>query len=263
MAVVNAHRWLAVLALAIVVHLLGFWLYEHQPEKGLINAKQDAGVVAFELALTENTLTQSMPKPAVKTPPPVVKQPEPETPLPEPQITEIEADVVVEEIIKETPIEKVEEKPPEEVTQSHEQLVQAEPPPLVEPVIESVAPVEPKMPVESETPVTAESNANTLAGGNQGLVDDYYARLSTWLERHKTYPRRAQRRGQEGTSHLRFKIDQQGALISYHIEKSSGFDLLDKEVEKMLKRALPLPVIPAELGQSTLELVLPVSFNLH
>lgn len=100
-------------------------------------------------------------------------------------------------------------------------------------------------------------------GGVPGLERDYFAQLSAWLERHKLYPSRAQRRGQEGTVYLRFVVDRKGKVLSYQIERTSGYALLDREVEKMIRRAAPMPAMPNELAQSRLELVVPVSFYMR
>lgn len=100
-------------------------------------------------------------------------------------------------------------------------------------------------------------------GGVPGAEHDYFAMLSAWLERHKQYPARAQRRRQEGTVYLRFVVDREGEVLSYQVERTSGYALLDREVEKMIRRASPLPPMPNELLQSRLELVVPVSFYMR
>jgi len=100
-------------------------------------------------------------------------------------------------------------------------------------------------------------------GGVPGSKRDYFTLLSAWLERHKQYPFPAQRRRQEGTVFLRFVVDRLGNVLSYKIERSSGYNLLDHEIEKMIQRAAPLPAMPDELVQSRLELVVPISFYLR
>lgn len=62
---------------------------------------------------------------------------------------------------------------------------------------------------------------------------------------------------------LRFVVDRLGNVLSYKIERSSGYNLLDHEIEKMIQRAAPLPAMPDELVQSRLELVVPISFYLR
>lgn len=100
-------------------------------------------------------------------------------------------------------------------------------------------------------------------GGVPGSKRDYFTLLSAWFERHKQYPFPAQRRRQEGTVFLRFVVDRLGNVLSYKIERSSGYTLLDHEIEKMIQRAAPLPAMPDELVQTRLELVVPISFYLR
>lgn len=94
-----------------------------------------------------------------------------------------------------------------------------------------------------------------------GARRDYLATLSAWLERHKRYPRRAQRRRQEGTVYLHFVVDREGRVVSCRIERTSGHAVLDRAVEEMVRRAEPFPAIPNELREPRLELIVPVSFH--
>ena len=105
------------------------------------------------------------------------------------------------------------------------------------------------------------------AGGHGGDSNsgssNYYGRLATWLARHKRYPAQARRLRQEGTVKVSFTISRTGRVLSTRIIQSSGYALLDAEVQAMLKRASPLPRIPASLDRSSLTITLPVAFRLH
>ncbi|MDF1750603.1 MAG: energy transducer TonB [Alphaproteobacteria bacterium] len=107
-----------------------------------------------------------------------------------------------------------------------------------------------------------DANAQT-AGGLPGSTADYMATLQAWLARHKEYPRSAQKRGQEGTALLYFVIDRNGHVIEHHLQKSSGYRVLDREVSAMIERAQPLPKIPDDMPMQQLQLVLPVQFFLR
>lgn len=100
-------------------------------------------------------------------------------------------------------------------------------------------------------------------GGSPGERADYLARLQLWLERHKKYPRKAERRRQEGTAKLFFIMSRDGTVLDFRIEESSGHRLLDREVEAMIRRAQPLPVMPGFIDGQKLELVVPVVFSLR
>ncbi|MDF1735083.1 MAG: TonB family protein [Minwuia sp.] len=110
---------------------------------------------------------------------------------------------------------------------------------------------------------SASQKGDRSGGGTPGEQADYMTRLLNWLERHKEYPRRAQRRRQEGTAMLFFRMDRDGLVMDYKIEQGSGHALLDAEVEAMLQRAQPLPAMPDFMPQNQLELVVPVNFALR
>ena len=107
------------------------------------------------------------------------------------------------------------------------------------------------------------SGDGQAGGGAPGAKADYLAMLQAWLERHKEYPRRAQRRRQEGTATLFFVMSRDGEVLDYRIEESSGHAALDREVEEMIRRAQPLPAMPADMRQARLEIRIPVRFHLR
>ncbi len=110
---------------------------------------------------------------------------------------------------------------------------------------------------------TAGSQSAVQAGGSPAARADYISVLRAWLEQHKQYPRRARMRRQQGTAVLRFTMNRAGQVLAYQLEESSGYTLLDEEVEAMIERAQPLPVMPNEMQQAQLELVVPVQFFLR
>jgi protein TonB len=185
------------------------------------------------------------PPPAEPTPPQPVKAPLP--PKPKPRAPE----------------------PPKKVVEPEPAPQKAPPPEPERPVTEtqtaSVAPsivgVNGKAGTESSQNA---GNANDTAGGGMpGQLVDYMAVLQAWLEKHKEYPRGARLRHIEGTTLLYFVMDRDGRVIDFRIQKSSGHDLLDHEVEEMIQRAQPLPQMPDSMTQVRLELVVPVQFLLR
>ncbi len=83
------------------------------------------------------------------------------------------------------------------------------------------------------------------------------------INRYKRYPEIARARRTEGVVSLRFTMDRKGHVLSYEIAKSSGSPDLDREAQELLKRADPLPAIPAAFARDTLDLVIPVEFSLR
>lgn len=147
-------------------------------------------------------------------------------------------------------------------------------PPPPEPVTTAEHPPEPK-PRERESVAGTAGQAGTAnqsgtgnstsrsGGGNPGAVADYVSRLHAWLERHKRYPREARAQHQEGTALLYFSIDRAGRVLSYRLHRSSGYGSIDRETLAMIRRADPLPAIPSEMARGTLEIVVPVTFELR
>jgi protein TonB len=94
-------------------------------------------------------------------------------------------------------------------------------------------------------------------------LPSFRALMAAHLERYKRYPRPSQQRGEEGTVMLRFRMDRKGHVLSAQIDQKSGHTLLDEEVLALVRRAEPLPAIPAEMSENELELVVPVKFSLR
>ena len=161
-------------------------------------------------------------------------------------------------------------------------------PPVVEPV--EVSRVEPALPdtkelveepaIQPERPASEASTnlpasdasdtssvSTGRAAGNAGVADtsveaDYLAHLADWLARHKRYPRTARRRNLEGVAELTFTLTRYGELVRYRVSRSTGYDILDREVREMLQRATPLPEFPAELSIERMDVTIPVRFEL-
>jgi protein TonB len=75
------------------------------------------------------------------------------------------------------------------------------------------------------------------------------------LEKTKSYPLLARKRGMEGIVLVRFTIDKKGLPQDIRILKSSGYRILDEEVRKMLKKASPFPEFNKEIK-------IPITFKL-
>lgn len=93
-------------------------------------------------------------------------------------------------------------------------------------------------------------------------VSNWQNQVLAYLAREKQYPRAARARRQEGVAKLRFRVNKEGKVVSYTLEKSSGYSLLDREVVAMIERIKRFPPPPSKGGQ-VVELVVPVQFNLR
>ncbi len=144
------------------------------------------------------------------------------------------------------------------------EIILTTPPP---PPVITVAPA-PPTPVQApivQTPPPVIGRAITPAPPLISGADrkEFATRLFGHLNRYKRYPASARMRHQEGVVSLRFTMDRQGHVLSYEIAKTSGSDALDNEARELIKRAEPLPVIPAAFGRDTLDLVVPIEFFLN
>ena len=95
-----------------------------------------------------------------------------------------------------------------------------------------------------------------------GVSTDYASRLRAWLEAHKTYPKRARMRREEGVVHVHFAVDRQGRLLGGDVTRSSGYASLDAEAMAMLDRSNPFPGAPHSVRGERIEVSTPVEFFL-
>ncbi|MFT3968116.1 MAG: TonB family protein, partial [Sphingobium sp.] len=82
------------------------------------------------------------------------------------------------------------------------------------------------------------------------------------LERFRRYPARARAARQQGVAYVRFTMNRAGMVLSSVIVNKSGSFDLDQAALDTLKRAQPLPAIPAD-KPDVVELTIPVEFYLR
>src|SRR6202012_5484040 len=85
--------------------------------------------------------------------------------------------------------------------------------------------------------------------------DAFLGRLLAQLNRFKQYPRAARQAHIEGVVMLHFVMDQDGKVVSAEVAKSSGGPVLDGEARALIRRAHPLPPLPADFPTRTLDAV--------
>jgi periplasmic protein TonB len=100
-------------------------------------------------------------------------------------------------------------------------------------------------------------------GGHVSELGDYLATVRSWLHDHKRYPRRARLRMLQGDATIGFVLDRSGRVVSYTLQKSSGHDMLDREVLAMIRRASPMPPIPPSLARNQMDFSVPVRFDMR
>jgi protein TonB len=125
------------------------------------------------------------------------------------------------------------------------------------PVAQTTAP-----PTAAATPAPAAAPAASATADATMTAPNWQGLLLGQLERFKRYPADAQARRQQGVAYLRFTMNRDGRVLTFRLEKSSGYDSLDQEALALIQRAQPLPKPPPSVVGDPLELVVPIQFFL-
>jgi protein TonB len=90
----------------------------------------------------------------------------------------------------------------------------------------------------------------------------YTQTVSLWIDKHKVYPTAARAKGEGGKVILRIRINRQGRILRYLLEKSSGSEAIDRAITQMIDAANPLPPVPSDYPdkKSYLEFLIPINF---
>ena len=192
-----------------------------------------------------------LPPPPAPPPKPSIPQPEPVKPQPvlNPQPSP-----------KPRPIELPKER-------SELQPVASKPEPSPEPPPPAVISVAPKVEEPPPTFTAPPPEPVKPVGPTPQAIDNdrdlYGSLLTREIAKHKQYPKIAQMRGWQGTVKVELQIDNNGNLVTSSINKSSGFEALDKQALEMVKKASPLPLPPESLRNRQFNILVPVTFRLE
>ncbi len=188
----------------------------------------------------------------LRTPPPPPPPPPPEPPKPEPPKLEPRKPVAMPQPARPlapppppTPLLTATPEAPQRVDQPVVQRpVEPPPPPPPAPAPAPIAP----------PPAPAIDDAAARAG--------YIRGLSAAVAKQKRYPRLAQQRGWQGEVMLHVVVDASGRLLDVSVERSSGFEALDREALEMVRRAAPFPFANG-MKKEDVSMSLPVVFRLE
>jgi periplasmic protein TonB len=122
------------------------------------------------------------------------------------------------------------------------------------PAREPVAATVPVAAVAAPRPARPVEDPALLAGYNRALA--------AAVDRHKHYPRIALIRQWQGTVVLQLDIGADGRVRDYRLARSSRYDALDQEALEMLRAAMPLPPMPAQLAGIDVSVDIPVTFRI-
>ena len=108
--------------------------------------------------------------------------------------------------------------------------------------------------------LTVTGFVNSVHGAD---ISGWQKEVSTKIAKKQTYPRAALRQELEGRAKVEINIDREGNIVAHVIKSSTGHDLLDREVPKLLKRVSPLPAPPADASDSQLTMVVPLAWAIQ
>lgn len=170
------------------------------------------------------------PRPAPKPDPPVDPEPEPVLESP-PDVPNVAAE------------EKAATPPraAERALASSTEPAESTPPPPGNPVPELTAPISPTAVSESKT------------------ADALLAALASMIERHKKYPRAAQRARLEGEVRVKVLVDGAGTVKHFNLVDGSGHRILDKATLDIFKRIAGRRIAANDLRRA-LEILVPVRY---
>jgi protein TonB len=271
-------RWGGALATILVLHagagLSGFIVWDHTDPP-----TPPPAAIMLEL----------LPVPAAPPAPQVTAPPEPTPPPPEPEIDLTQLlppipelpltppDIPTPEVVLPKPEpekkktaepkpEKPKEKPKKEKAEKPKPKPKPEPEPEPEVVQKPTQPTVQQQAAKAAAPVQPSA---VPAAPSAAEVARVSAAKVTWrgileahLQKFHKYPRSAQRRNIEGTALLRFRMDRNGKVLSYSIERTSEHEVLDEAALAMIERAQPLPPLPDDVPGESIELIIPANFNI-
>lgn len=165
-----------------------------------------------------------------------------------------EAPLVPEPEVALEKVKPIEEKEEEEAKKPQEE-VQAQ-------TVASLASAPPPIEADEKGPKPAAPHQGASRKPNKAVLS-WQKALHLHLSKHKRYPGEARNRRIQGVVTVGFSIDREGRVTNTRVIKGSGSPLLDDEAIEMLSRASPLPMPPDDAATGSLNLSLPIQFNIR
>lgn len=148
------------------------------------------------------------------------------------------------------------------------------PPPSAPPVQVRPAPRPPTTPRTAQTPGARlrdyppqtsslggpSSSSFDQAMGDGGARNDYLSRVYRHIDPYRDYPAAARAARQHGRVVTRVTINRAGELLDIRLDRSSGWPLIDNAEMTAIRRAMPLPPVPAGMRGDPIVLVLPMNY---
>ncbi|AOA58614.1 TonB family protein [Acinetobacter larvae] len=113
---------------------------------------------------------------------------------------------------------------------------------------------------EAEKSTTTQLSSSSQSHSSDSTAQWQHGVLAK-LQQMKRYPAYAQREKQQDVVLVHFRVDAKGQLLSVEIQQSKGYELLEREVRALVKRAAPYPAPPASaLKNGVVDMVAPINF---
>jgi protein TonB len=246
-ASIRSYHWLLAISLAFLAHIVLLIQYpidtSEVSQKGSVQQAVVISLKSIKALPPAKTVTQATPAPDVtpqKSEPVRQKSKPIKKPIRAPKLTE------------------------------KKRVILAPPPAVIKPAKRTEITSESSSRESSSTQVVDDERSDSFPTGiSETELNDlklkYQTKLAAWLAKHKRYPKLAKRRKQQGVVKVKFQIDAEGKLLSHQLLERSSYDSLNKEVERMLKRASPMPPIPPALRTegNQYTYTIPVRFELN
>ena len=108
------------------------------------------------------------------------------------------------------------------------------------------------------------NTVNSLSGEEMNKIwGEYTNSIQLKIAKAKIYPAEARDKGQQGKAFVTFKLSQDGKVLGFSIENSSGHNILDHAAIQAIKDGAPYPHIPDKLNKKYASLKIPISFILR
>lgn len=168
---------------------------------------------------------------------------------------------------KDGALQKLDKKSPEKATETLQKTVQPQATATVAPL--ALPNVAKEYVREQSVPESPFAPAGNPLGNNpkakETLIKGYTQAIALWIEKFKIYPAQARQQGMEGTAMVRIRLDRRGNIHYYILSRRTPYPLLDRAVLDMVRRANPVPAVPADypMQDEFLEFVVPITFRLN
>ena len=115
----------------------------------------------------------------------------------------------------------------------------------------------------AQAPRQSATRANPAPATNGHLVAGFKNSVQQAINTNKKYPRRAHRRGQQGTVVISFTLLRNGSITNIRVTRSSNHNKLDQAAMKAVRSINGRIPIPNQLNKASWNFSIPIQFRLQ